>query len=289
MVADLIDTMHREKGRLNSANLAVEHALSSAALLRFVHCGIRRGDYCVCVFKLVGTYDGSHTGRHNSLASPQLIRFPKGRVEAVCDNHCRLWGPYVIKKNQEFISSHAGRAVTYPENAPDALGNVDEQLISNAVTQGVVDLFELVEIDKDDRISRMTAVAQTHAMGKAFPEQGTVWQTGQFVLECSPRQFVRDDVKFSSPVRDLAFDVRVRCFQLFTEEVDTRGDRVNDVPAGADLGASIESKNCELLDSGRYLFQTLFNVVNLRVVTVWHRARVSRYCCIRGSRRRSVF
>jgi hypothetical protein len=91
-------------------------------------------------------------------------------------------------------------------------------------------------------------------MGKAVPEQRAVWQAGQFVVECSARKFVGNDLKFSSPVRDLALDLSVRSFKLFTEEVDTRGDRVDDISEGADLRASLESKNCELLDRARYLF-----------------------------------
>jgi hypothetical protein len=122
------------------------------------------------------------------------------------------------------------------------------------MTQGVVSLLELVEVDKDDRITRMTAIGQIHSMGKTVPEQGTVWKAGKFVVERSARQFVGNDLQFSSSVRDLSLDLTVRSFKLFTEEVDTRSDRVDDIPERADLRASIESKKCELLDRAHYLF-----------------------------------
>jgi hypothetical protein len=258
-------------------------------LLRFVHCGIRRGNYRVCVFEFVGTYNGSHTGRHNSLASLQLIRFPKGHVEPICDNHCFLWGTYVVKKNQEFIPSHTGRAVTRPQCVSNTFCRIDEQSISNAMAQSVVNPFEIVEVDKDDRITRMTAIGQTHSMGKTVPEQRTAWKAGKFVMERSARQFVGNDLKFSSSVRDLALDLSVGSFKLFAKEVDTRSDGVNRISKGADRRTSIESKKCELLDRAHYLFQAPFNVMPSRVVPAWLGSRVGRVRCITSSQRRSVF
>jgi hypothetical protein len=80
---------------------------------------------------------------------------------------------------------------------------------------------------------------------------------------------VRHDVKFGSSVCDLALDLTVRCLKLLAEKIDTRRDSIDDVPAGADLGASIEPENCEFLDRAHDFFQTPLNVVNSQVVSVW--------------------
>jgi hypothetical protein len=135
----------------------------------------------------------------------------------------------------------------------------------------------------------MTAIGQTHSVRKAVPEQRTVWKAGQFVVKRSARQFVCNNLKFSSSVRDPTLDLSVRSFKLFAEEVDTRSDSVNRISEGADLRTSIESKKCELLDRAHYLYQTPFNIVPSRVVSVWLGSREDRFRRIADSQRRLVF
>jgi hypothetical protein len=82
--------------------------------------------------------------------------------------------PEVLTQHDEFISGQAGQRVTGSHHAGDPAAHRDQQIISDLVTMGVVDLFEVVEIHKEDGHQLLGPSTPRQGMFEAFQQQDPI-------------------------------------------------------------------------------------------------------------------
>ena len=78
----------------------------------------------------------------------------------------------------EFVAAQAGHGVGFPHAAGQALGHRLQQQIADMVAQGVVDVLELVQIQKHQRHPVAAPLADRQGLAQAFLKQFAVGQPG---------------------------------------------------------------------------------------------------------------
>ena len=81
----------------------------------------------------------------------ELNAAPEHGRDALGDRHGPLRPFEARAHQQELVATDAPDDVVGAQQLLEPAGDVDEQLVSGAVSEGVVDRLELVEIDEDDR------------------------------------------------------------------------------------------------------------------------------------------
>ena len=87
-------------------------------------------------------------------------------------------GPMMSGTTRANSSPPSRATVARPLLAHQALGDLAQQAVTRVVTQGVVDLFEAVEVQQGNR--RLARVG--NGACRAIEEQGPVGETGQQVV-----------------------------------------------------------------------------------------------------------
>jgi len=135
---------------------------------------------------------GTDRYRDEMLAFEQLDRLADMPTEVVADGHDGLGALDPLEEDDEFVPPDAPRdAVVRSDCGRDALepvvdplGDRDEQVITDAVSHRVIDVFEIVEIKEQDR-ERRTRVAfgDAQTVFDALDEQRPVGEPGEVIVE----------------------------------------------------------------------------------------------------------
>ena len=97
-------------------------------------------------------------------------------------------GLHVVKDEGELIAADAGEGVGLAEAGFEALGNLAEEGIADAVAEAVIDQLEAVEVDIEERDFAVLAAALGEAVREAIGEQAAIGQAGEVVDERSVLQ-----------------------------------------------------------------------------------------------------
>lgn len=91
-------------------------------------------------------------------------------------------GLLALKQNDELVAPQPCNRIRLAQTTGNTLRHLDDQLISSTVTIGVIDPFEMVEIEETE--TKRTAIARDPHMQliETITEQNTVWQAGQAVM-----------------------------------------------------------------------------------------------------------
>ena len=63
----------------------------------------------------------------------------------------------IVYKNNEFIATNSGNGIGFANFFPDSACNLDEYLVTRWVAKAIVDVFELVKVNKQDGKSFIVA------------------------------------------------------------------------------------------------------------------------------------
>ena len=86
------------------------------------------------------------------------------------------------QEQDELVAAQAGDGVAVAHARLQALGDLLQQPVAQAVAQGVVDDLEAIEVEEQDGQPRRAAVRLGHRDGEAVVEQQPVGQAGEGVV-----------------------------------------------------------------------------------------------------------
>ena len=89
----------------------------------------------------------------------------------------------VFAQDDELVAAQTGEGVAGAEDAGQAVGDGDQQLVTDVVTVRVVDRLELVEVGEEDRHDLVGALAAQDRVVEALHQQRAVRQAGERVVE----------------------------------------------------------------------------------------------------------
>ncbi len=94
----------------------------------------------------------------------------------------------VLDEHGELVAPEPSRGVTRTRRARDALGNAQQELVSGAVAQAVVDELEVVEVEEEHGERPQVALMQLEGVGEPVAEERPVGQAGQPVVKSLMQQ-----------------------------------------------------------------------------------------------------
>ena len=106
----------------------------------------------------------------------------EGDDDALGQGHGVLDGRALAGQDRELVAAEARQQVALAQLRPDALGDVDEQLVARRVTERVVDHLEVVEVEEDDAGRRGRVARADEPALDLLDEEGPVAETRQRVV-----------------------------------------------------------------------------------------------------------
>ncbi len=89
----------------------------------------------------------------------------------------------------EFVATQPGDGALVVQRCGDPPGNTDQQFVAGRVAQGVVDRFEVVQVQTQHGEGRDVVMSTGDGLLQSVEEVGTVRQAGQAVAKGFPRDF----------------------------------------------------------------------------------------------------
>src|SRR5205085_1367456 len=89
----------------------------------------------------------------------------------------------VLEEDGELVAAEAGQGVGLPGAGAEPLGHADEELVSGAVAEAVVDGLEVVEVQEHDADEPARPGLAVEGVVEAILEEGPVGEPGERVVE----------------------------------------------------------------------------------------------------------
>ena len=174
-------------GALEPAQLAamprrrVDLVAIAARRLRRVH-----GEVGVAEQLVDGAADAgdraADAGAHEDLRAAGGEGHAEGAEDALGDP-VQLLGAGAVEEHGELVAADVRHRVAGPDQATEPVGDADEQLVADAVTEGVVHRLEVVEVDDHDAERPGLAAAAGDRVGEAVTQQRAVGELGERIVE----------------------------------------------------------------------------------------------------------
>ena len=144
------------------------------------------------VHRLVGSFDGVVIACRHGEAAAGLDAFwseavGKWFADACQDSVSHSFGCGRVdagEQHGELVASDAGDQIVGSTHQPESAADLDEDCVTGCVSERVVDLFEVIDVDVEHRRCRVAAVDQR------FAERHAIGEPGQRVLLGGTAQFV---------------------------------------------------------------------------------------------------
>ncbi len=131
---------------------------------------------------VIGEEGNADAGRDVALLAVEIVGGTQG-VQNRADNRFDMDGLTDIgQHHRELVPSEPGNDVPLAHTFSDSPRRLPKQQIPLAVPQGVVDLFEAIQVDKKHRQFVSPSPFLTELLVESIPEQTTVGQAGQAVI-----------------------------------------------------------------------------------------------------------
>ena len=111
-------------------------------------------------------------------------------AHAVSNIHCDVLVTKAIAQHHKLVATDAGDNVGWSRSAHQSLGNGVEQLITNAMTDVVIDIFEFVEIDKQHSDTTLESAAALKCFGEFAQKQHAIWQSCHCIVCCLTSELI---------------------------------------------------------------------------------------------------
>src|SRR3954466_3370259 len=99
------------------------------------------------------------------------------------NRYCAL-GVHVHHEDRELVTAKAGELVLLADAVLETSSNVAEQIIASVVAEAVVDLFESVKVEQQERAVVLVALSVPEGYLHLFVERTAVGKAGQLVGKC---------------------------------------------------------------------------------------------------------
>ena len=88
------------------------------------------------------------------------------------------------EQNGKLVPAETGSDILRPDRLLEAPGDLNEDLVSKKVTDGVIYRLESIEVEKEDGEPAIAAAAYISACAlHVFAEQSAIWQAGESVVK----------------------------------------------------------------------------------------------------------
>ena len=154
----------------------------AAVLLAFVHGGVGVLEQGFGVFAVVGKDGDAEAAGNQHLGAVDDEGLGQA-LQHLARQQLRVMG--VVKVGQddrEFVAAEPGHRIRFPHAGGQAPGGLLEQFVTGVVAQGVVDLFEAVQVEEQDGDLGSVPSAPGQGMGQAVHEQRAVGKLGQRII-----------------------------------------------------------------------------------------------------------
>ncbi|MNT28432.1 hypothetical protein D3C72_1641190 [compost metagenome] len=95
-----------------------------------------------------------------------------------------------FEHDDEFVAAKAGHGVGFAHAAHQAGGDLGQELVAHVVAQGVVEVFEVIEVDEQQGAEVLGALAGGDGALQAVQQQAAVGQAGEGVEEGQALDFL---------------------------------------------------------------------------------------------------
>jgi hypothetical protein len=157
-------------------------SLRGRVLLGEIHFGVggfEQGFGGVAVFGEDGEADA---GTGVKFGTEDVGGFSKLFGEAVHDGGELAVGAYFIEDDDKLIPAEARNGFASSCDGAQTGCDYEEELIAGIVAEGIVDLFELVEIEEEDSDGALDATSSVDGLGELGHEESAVGEAGEGVV-----------------------------------------------------------------------------------------------------------
>jgi hypothetical protein len=135
---------------------------------------------------VLGIQRNADAGLHVQAQSLQHERPPEGVLQLPDDHHGTLGGGDRGQQDGELVAAEPGDGVDRPQRATQPFADLHQQLVAVVVAEGVVDLFEAVQVDQQQGGGTPFPVGLPARLVDAVAQQGAVGQAGQRIGQRLP-------------------------------------------------------------------------------------------------------
>jgi hypothetical protein len=96
----------------------------------------------------------------------------------------------LLGDHDELVPAETPQRIGVADHAVQSRGDSSQELIASAVTEGVVDRLEVVEIDKQRRHRSLTAPRAREHLLDSIQDQRAVWEPGERVVGGQKRKLL---------------------------------------------------------------------------------------------------
>ncbi len=87
----------------------------------------------------------------------------------------------MVEQDAEFVTAETSDQVGRPYDAAQAIGGDAQQCVARGMSEGVVDVFEVVEVDEEHRRHTVASLRPAQRAGESLVEDGAVREAGERV------------------------------------------------------------------------------------------------------------
>ncbi len=170
-------------------DVGIEHFVVSAApVLGAIHGGVRVAQQLFGALFAAAAQSNADAGRRDIFVASQgegrLQRFD----DALGDARGLAGSGDVLDQHHELVAAQTRGCVFGPQTGAQSLSDFDQQLIAGFVAQAIVDVFEMIEIEKQNRARTFAALCAGDGAAQSLHQQRAVGQLGQRVVKRLMRQ-----------------------------------------------------------------------------------------------------
>ena len=159
--------------------VGIEGKATGAVLLGAVHRGVGTADQCRSIFTVVGVDADADAGRHRGLLTWKPTGGAQGCIHLVGNDAGVCGFGHLGQHHQEFVAAVAADGVGLAHQACQAGRHTLQHCVAGRVAKAVVDLLEIVEIQKQHRHALAVPPCAGNGPLQAVQQHGAVGQLGE--------------------------------------------------------------------------------------------------------------
>ncbi|MNR29101.1 hypothetical protein D3C85_1464670 [compost metagenome] len=138
-----------------------------------VHLDIGRLRQRVEVHAILRVQRDAHGRRHGQFMVVDLVGLARGFEQLVGDAR-RAMRVGAGQQQHELVAADARDRILFAHHRAQPLGDLHQQGVAHAVTQRIVDMLEMVQVQEDRGQRRVVVARQLDGLGAAVGEQGAI-------------------------------------------------------------------------------------------------------------------
>ena len=137
---------------------------------------------------MAGKEGHTNTGADQVIVVPQMVNLIQYIEDLAADGFHPDHGlrPHIseiLQHQHKLISPQTCHGIPFPHTGQQTLRHLHQQHVSNMVAQGIVQILEFVQIDKQQGTITLTAGTRGHRLLQAIHQQATIGEFGEQVVK----------------------------------------------------------------------------------------------------------